>query len=124
VRTLGLALPDVEEGTTYGVPALKHRGRVLACPAINKSAEVDSAVVVVDFSQRDELIAAEPDTYYVTDHYVGYPAVLVRLKRVHRDALKDLLQMAWAFARSKVKRQRGKSEIKGKGQGRDQVKRV
>ena len=97
VRALGLALPDVEEGTTYGSPALKVRGKMFACIAIHKSAEPDSLAVRIDFDQRDELIAADPKTYYLTPHYVDYPVVLVRLGRVHQDALRDLLLTAWRF---------------------------
>lgn len=104
VRKLALALPDVEEATTYGSPAFKVGGKMFACIAINKSAEPDSLGVLVDFPQRDELIAAEPQTYYLTDHYVNYPCVLVRLSRVHPDALRDLLHMGWQFVSSKRKR--------------------
>jgi hypothetical protein len=104
VRRIGRALPDVEEGTTYGTPALKVHGTVIACAAIHRSAEPGSLVVRIDFDQRDELIAADPETYYLTDHYVNYPAMLVRLSRVHQDALRDLLQMAWRFAKSKATR--------------------
>jgi hypothetical protein len=43
-------------------------------------------------------------TYYLTDHYVSYPVVLVRLSRVHRDALPDLLLMAWRFMASGKRR--------------------
>ena len=63
-------------------------------------------MVRVDFAQRDELIAAEPDVYYLKDHYVDYACVLVRLKRVHPDALRDLLRMAWQFVNSKAKKKR------------------
>jgi hypothetical protein len=56
------------------------------------------------FDQRAELMAAEPEVYYVTDHYVNYPTVLVRLSRIHRDSLRDLLKMAWLFVTSKNKR--------------------
>ena len=104
VRQLGLALPDVEVSSAYGSPALKVRGRMFTCVAINKSAEPNSLVVLVDFAQRDELIAAEPDTYYLTDHYVNHPCVLVRLSHVHPDALRDLLRMAWDFASTRSKR--------------------
>ena len=104
VRQLGLALPDVEVSSAYGSPALKVRGRMFTCVAINKSAEPNSLVVLVDFAQRDELIAAEPDTYYLTDHYVNYPCVLVRLSHLHPDALRDLLRMAWDFASTRSKR--------------------
>ena len=55
------------------------------------------------FDQRDELIAESPDTYYLTDHYVDYPVVLVRLPRVDRDALRDLLGMAWRFESTRAK---------------------
>src|SRR5881396_3722446 len=90
VREMGLALPDVDEGTVYGSPALKVRGKMFACLAVHRSAEPDTLVVRIDFDQRQELIAADPNTYYLTDHYVNYPAMLVRLTRVHRDALRDL----------------------------------
>jgi hypothetical protein len=104
VRELAAGLADVEEATAYGSSALKVRGSMFACMAIHRSAEPNSLVVRIDFSQRDELIAAEPDVYYLTDHYVNYPSVLVRLGRVHRDALKDLLRMAWEFASTRSKR--------------------
>jgi hypothetical protein len=97
VRKIGLALPGVEETTTYGSPALKVRGKLLACIAINKAAEPNSLVVRVDFDQRAELLETDPQTYYMKDHYVHYPSVLVRLSRIQPDALKDLLLIAWRY---------------------------
>jgi hypothetical protein len=97
VRRFGLTLPDVEEGTMYGTPALKVRGKMFACIASHKSAEPNTLVVRIDFAQRDELLASDPATYYLKDHYVGYACVLVRLSRVHPDALRDLLLSAWRF---------------------------
>ena len=58
----------------------------------------DSLVVRTEFEQRQELLAADPGTYYITDHYLNYPWVLVRLSRVHPDALRDLLAGAWRLA--------------------------
>jgi hypothetical protein len=104
VRELALALPDVEESTSYGAPSWKVRGKLVACQAINKSAEPNSLAVMIPFEQRDELIAAQPDVYYLTDHYVSYPCVLVRLSRVHRDALRDLLGMAARFVGDTAKK--------------------
>ena len=104
VRELALALPDVEESTSYGAPSWKVRGKLVACQAINKSAQPNSLGVMVPFEQRDELIAAQPDVYYVTDHYVDYPCVLVRLSRVHRDALRDLLATAARFVGETAKK--------------------
>jgi hypothetical protein len=95
VRNIGLALPGVEESTAYGQPALKVHGKLLACIPVNPSAEPGSLAVRVDFDDRAELLAADPDVYYVTDHYVGYTAVLVRLSRVSPDVLRDLLGMAY-----------------------------
>jgi hypothetical protein len=95
VRKLGLPLPEVEEGTTYGSPALKLGGRLLACIAVHKSAEPESLVVRTDFETREALLAEEPGTYYVTHHYVNHPVVLVRLSRIKKDQLQDLLRSAW-----------------------------
>jgi hypothetical protein len=97
VREIGLALPGVEESTAYGFPALKVQGKLLACVPTNRSAEPASLVVRVNFDDRADLLAAAPDVYYVTDHYVDYSAVLVRLSRVNRDVLRDLLGMAYKF---------------------------
>jgi len=97
VRNVGLALPGVKESTTYGQPALKIHGKLLACVPAHRSAEPASLVVRVDFDDRAELLAAAPDVYYVTDHYVGYSSVLVRLSRVNLDVLRDLLLMAHKF---------------------------
>src|SRR5437660_12915975 len=97
VRDIGLALPGVEESTAYGSPALKVHRKLMAGIAVNRSAEPGSLGVCVDFDDRAELLAAAPDIYYVTDHYVPYNVVLVRLSRVNRDVLRDLLGMAHKF---------------------------
>lgn len=81
VRKIGLALPGVEESTAYGSPALKVRGKLLACLPSHRSAEPGSLAVRVGFDDRAELLAAAPDVYYVTDHYLNYTSVLVRLSR-------------------------------------------
>ena len=90
-------LPGVEESTAYGFPALKLRGQLLACVPANRSAEPNSLVVRMDLDDRAELLAADPDVYYVTDHYLGFSAVLVRLSRVNHDVLRDLLGMGYKF---------------------------
>ncbi len=102
VRNIGLALPGVEEGKAYGVPALKVNGKLLACVPANRSAEPGSLVVRMDADDRAELLAEAPDMYYVTDHYIGFDAVLVRLSRVNPDVLRDLLSMAYKFVTRKA----------------------
>src|SRR5436190_19961083 len=97
VRAIGRTLPDVEETTSWGSPTLKVRGKRFVCMAVHKSAEPDTLVVRMDFAQRDALVEEDPDTYYLKDHYVGYPCVLVRLSKVHPDALRDLVAGAHRF---------------------------
>ena len=81
-----------------------------ACQAINKDAEPNSLMIRMPIDQREELIAEQPDVYYLKPHYEPHPCVLVRLGKVHRDALKDLLTGAWRRAsagtprRSKTRR--------------------
>jgi hypothetical protein len=116
VRKIGLRLPSVEESRSYGVSSLKIRGKLFACPAINKSAEPGSLVVRISFDDRAELIAADPDTYYITDHYVNYPSVLVRLSRISQEALADLLLMGWRFVTKETAR-RGRPLLKSRKKG-------
>jgi hypothetical protein len=104
VRKIGLTLPGVEESTAYGSPALKVRGRLLAWLPTHRSAEPGSIVVRVDFDGRAELLAADPDVYYVADHYLNYTAVLVRLSHTTPDVLRDLLVMAHKFVTARSRR--------------------
>ena len=97
VRKLGSRMPDVEEGTAYGSPALMVRGKMFACIAINKAAEPNTLAVRIDFEQREALIAEEPKIYYLVDHYVSHPCVLARLRLIKEDALRDLLLMGRQF---------------------------
>ena len=94
VRALAYNFPDLQESTIYGSPALKLGKRLVACVAIHRSAEPESLVVRTDFDQRAALLAEGPETFYVTDHYVRHPVVLVRLSRLKRDQLLELLAAA------------------------------
>ncbi len=106
VEKIGLALPEVEAGTSWGSPALKTRGRMFVCVPTHKSAEPDSIVACIDVPQRDELLAGEPDVYYLKEHYLNYPCVLARLKKIHPDALHDLIGMAWTYMNRKAPKRR------------------
>jgi hypothetical protein len=99
-------LPDVEVTTSWGAPALKVRGQMFVCQAINKEAEPNTLAVRMDIAQRDALIEEDPAVYYLKDHYVDYPCVLVRLSRVHPDALRDLVQTAYRFVNTKPAKRR------------------
>jgi len=110
VREIALSLPGVDESTTPRGMSLKVGGRLFACTAIHSSAEPSSLMVRVSLDERECLLATEPGTYYLTPHYVGYPAILVRLSRVSRDALRDLLESAaQQIGERKRKRKRKKT---------------
>ena len=113
VEAIGRTLPGVDVTTTWGMPTLKVGGRMFACIASHKSAEPNSLVIMMDFADRDALLEDAPDTYYLKEHYLNYPCVLVRLSRVHRDALHDLISSAHRYvsARSR-KRSAGASARK------------
>jgi hypothetical protein len=100
VRRLGLALPDVKEGTSYGTPALKVRGKLF----VRLHQDLDKIVVKMPFDRREEMMEADPETYFITDHYREYPWILVSLEHVREDALPDLLNAAYRAAASEKKR--------------------
>jgi hypothetical protein len=103
VRAVGLALPDVEATTKYdGSPVLKVGGSFMAGLAMHRSAEPDTLVVRAGVEERNGLLEDAPETYYVTDYYRNYPVVLVRLSRIDRDALRDLLSMSWRLTLAKT----------------------
>jgi hypothetical protein len=108
VRRLGLRLPDVEEATSWGVPALKVRGKMFACIPTNRQAEPESVVFRLSFMERDLRLDAEPDHYYLKPHYVNYPCVLARVRRLSDAALEELLETSWRFVQTTrpVKRSR------------------
>jgi hypothetical protein len=103
VEELGRALPDVEVTTMF------------ACMASHKSAEPESLVVMMDFAERDALVADAPDTYYLKEHYLNYPCVLVRLARVRADALRDLVVGAHRYVAAQTRAKRSAKPRRGPG---------
>jgi hypothetical protein len=91
VRKLGFALPETEEATSYGTPALKVKGKLF----VRLREEGDIIVVRIDLDQRALRMAADPIAFFVTAHYVPYPYMLVRLSAVTKEDLAELLQDAW-----------------------------
>lgn len=90
IRRVVRALPDVEEGTSYRTPAWRHRGRLLA----RLHQDGCSIVLKVGDQTRDHLLQADPQTFVVTAHYLGYPMVLAHLDRLNAADLKKLLLRA------------------------------
>ena len=104
IESIGRTLPEVEVTTTWGQPTLKVRGKMFVCMASHKSAEPNTLVVMMDFADRDALVEDDAGTYYLKEHYLNYPCVLVRLSHVRTDALRDLITGAHRFVSAKVRR--------------------
>jgi hypothetical protein len=90
IRRLALTLPGAEESTSYGTAAVKVKGKLL----LRLHDDGDKIVLKMPFDRREELMAGDPETYFITDHYENYPWVLVSLAKVQHDALRDLLLIA------------------------------
>jgi hypothetical protein len=99
VREIALALDDVEEASSYGTPAFKVKGAMIA----RLRDDIGALVVRMKMEDREALIAEDPETYFITDHYLDYPYILVKLARVDPDAMRDLLGGAWKLSMAGAK---------------------
>ncbi len=97
---MGALLPGVETGTSYGRPALKVRGNAIAVAG----KEPDHFVLMVGLDELDVLIETEPQVFFQTDHYKGWPAVLARYTTADPARIAMLLERAWTQRASKAQR--------------------
>ena len=89
---IALALPGAEASTSYGTPSVKIRGKLLS----RWRSEAEGALAVrCDFLDRQILLQTQPEVFFLTDHYLDYPMVLVRLDKVSRAVLVDVAERAW-----------------------------
>jgi hypothetical protein len=99
VRKIALAWPEVEDGTSYGTPALKVRKKLLA----RLREDGDSLVMPgVPLDEREMLVESQPKVFYFTDHYKDYPMVLIRLSKAKRATVESLLLRNWRALASKA----------------------
>ncbi|RAV18961.1 MmcQ/YjbR family DNA-binding protein [Paenibacillus contaminans] len=91
VRRIAGALPYVEEGISYGTPSFKVKGKFFA----RLREDGETLVLKLDFETREFLLLADPNVYFITDHYLNYPAILVRLPLVGPDELREQFIHAW-----------------------------
>ena len=103
VGALATKLPDVEEGTTFGFPAFKVKGKLLAWFPKKKEVEEGSLAVRMSILERDHRVFANPKVFYVTPHYRDYTAVLVRVEHLTSAALREILQSGYEFVTTKPK---------------------
>ncbi|PYS39598.1 MAG: hypothetical protein DMF71_14975 [Acidobacteria bacterium] len=97
VRQIAQTLPGSEESTSYGTPAFKVKGKLFA----RQHQDGESLVISVDFEAREEMISAAPEKFFITDHYLNYPWMLVRMSKVTPAELRDLLIGSWRRAAPK-----------------------
>jgi hypothetical protein len=97
VREIARELKGAEEGTSYGTAAFKVGGKLF----VRKHQDGDFLVVRINQQERAMRLRADPETFFITDHYVNYPWILVRMDRVARDDLAELLHDAWRLVAPK-----------------------
>jgi hypothetical protein len=86
----GLGLPEIAEGTSYGTPALLVKGK-----SFTRLKDPDTLVLLCPQEQKELLMEMAPDIYYETDHYKGWPAVLIRLDAISDKELSQRLADGW-----------------------------
>jgi hypothetical protein len=92
VVAIGSRFPEVEDGTCFGTPALRVRGKFMC----RLRTDPDALVVrVIDLADAEALLLGQPDVFFSTRHYDGHPYVLARLDVIEREALAELLEDAW-----------------------------
>jgi hypothetical protein len=96
-RRLALSLPETSERPMYGTPAFYVRRKHFA--RLRDGGE--TIVVRCDMGERELLLGAEPDTFFVTDHYRDWPYVLVRLAEIEETELLEVLTDSWLMAAPK-----------------------
>jgi hypothetical protein len=98
VRKIALAWPEVEDGSSYGTPALKVRKKML----VRLKEDGDSLVMPdVPQDERAMLVETQPKIFYFTDHYRDYPMVLIRLSKTRRAIVEPFLRRRWRELASK-----------------------
>jgi hypothetical protein len=100
-RTLALTFPGVEEGIAYGTPIWRVKKRMLT----RVWEDLETVVLKMDLSFRDTLVEAQPNVFFVTDHYRGHPYILARLSAADPDQIHSILQTGWKEIAPKRKAQ-------------------
>ncbi|WP_429807930.1 MmcQ/YjbR family DNA-binding protein [Ensifer sp. B1-9] len=83
-------LPEVSVGTSYGTPALLVKDKSFA-----RMKDGDTLVVMCALEEKEMLLELDPRLYFETDHYRGWPAMLVRLSEIDDESLTGRLVAAW-----------------------------
>ena len=90
LRLAAAGLPGIVESTSYGTPSL-HVGRKFLCRVKDPA----TIVLMCPLEEKEMLVEAAPDVYFETDHYRGWPAILVRVERIAPAELRHRLRRAY-----------------------------
>ena len=90
-------LPEVEESTWFNTPSLKVRKKSFC-----RVKDPDTVVVMVALEEKEMLIQAAPEIYFETDHYKGWPAMLIRIRVISDEELAHRLKQAWLLKAPKT----------------------
>jgi hypothetical protein len=105
VRAVALSLPGTTEEQWYQTPGYKVAGKGFL--RLRTEAEEGGLVVFVsDLGVKEALLTSNPDAFFTTPHYDGYPVVLVDLDNVDHEELRELIIDSWLIkAPPKLRRQ-------------------
>ena len=106
VSRIALALPETSEETSRGLRRwlVKEKGFVWERPLRRGDLEALGAAApdgpilgarVEHLVAKEALLADDPEVFFTTPHFDGYPAVLVRLERIGLDGLTEVIVEAW-----------------------------
>jgi hypothetical protein len=96
---LGCELPEVEEGSWFRTPALKVRGKSF----VRLKEDGQSVVFLLESVDEQEFLTqAQPELYFITDHYRGWPAVLARLAKLRVAECRRRLEQGWRLKAPKA----------------------
>ena len=94
VRRIALALPEAED-VSEGRYAFRIRGKLFAWQS--RPRDGSALAVRVDRDEKHFILSSNPDVYFETPHYRGYPGVLIRLEQIDEEELAARLEDAWAI---------------------------
>ncbi|CAK7255213.1 MULTISPECIES: MmcQ/YjbR family DNA-binding protein [unclassified Shinella] len=90
LQRLAAGLPGVETGTSYGTPALKVAGKLFL-----RIKDAGTLVLMAPMDEKERLIEMAPEIYHETDHYKGWPALLLRAAVIDDAELQQRMAEAW-----------------------------
>ncbi|WP_246675370.1 MmcQ/YjbR family DNA-binding protein [Mesorhizobium sp. B2-3-4] len=97
LRRASAGLSEIVETTSYGTPALKVGKKLIA-----RVKDAETIVLTCPLDEKEMLLEAAPSIYFETDHYKGWPALLVRLGEIAPDELRHRIEQAWLRQASKT----------------------